>query len=33
MVVDTTAQRQTITVEDGMVRVGCVVYLPLILKD
>jgi len=32
-VVDTTAQRQMITVEDGVVRVRFAVYLPLILKD
>ena len=32
-VLDTNAQRQTTTVEDGVVRVGFAVYLPLILKD
>jgi hypothetical protein len=33
LVVDTHAQNQTITVEEGVVRVGFGVYLPLILKD
>jgi hypothetical protein len=33
VVLDTKAQHQTTTVEDGMVRVGFAVYLPLILKD
>ena len=33
IVLDTNAQRQTTTVEDGVVRVGFAVYLPLILKD
>ena len=32
-VLDTNARRQTTTVEDGVVRVGFAVYLPLILKD
>jgi hypothetical protein len=32
-VLDTNAQRQATTVEDGVVRVGFAVYLPLILKD
>jgi len=32
-VLDTNAQRQTTTVEDGVVRVGFAIYLPLILKD
>ncbi len=32
-VVDTGAGRTTITVEDGVIRVGFAVYLPLILKD
>jgi hypothetical protein len=32
-VVDTSAQRQTTTIEDGVVRVGFAIYLPLILKD
>jgi hypothetical protein len=33
VVVDTSAERKTPTVEDGVVRVGFTVYLPLILKD
>ncbi len=33
MVVDTNAQRQTTTVEDGVVQVRFAIYLPLILKD
>jgi hypothetical protein len=33
LVLDTNAQHQTPTVEDGVVRVGFVVYLPLLLKD
>ena len=32
-VLDTNAQRQTTTVEDGVVRVGFAIYLPLVLKD
>jgi len=32
-VLDTNAERQTTNVEDGLVRVGFAVYLPLILKD
>lgn len=32
-VVNTSAGRTTITVEDGIIRVGFAVYLPLILKD
>jgi hypothetical protein len=32
-ILDTNAQRQTTTVEDGVVRVGFAVYLPLIVKD
>ena len=31
--VDTTAQLQEVTFEDGMVRVGLAVYLPMILRD
>lgn len=33
LVVDTKAERKTTTVEDGVVRVGFVVYLPLVLKE
>ena len=33
VVLDTSAGRKTTTVEDGVVRVGFAVYLPLILKD
>ena len=33
VVLDTNAGRKTTTVEDGIVRVGFAVYLPLILKD
>ena len=32
-VLDTNAERQAATVEDGVVRVGFAIYLPLILKD
>jgi hypothetical protein len=33
VVLDTSADRQTPTIEDGVVRVGFAIYLPLILKD
>jgi hypothetical protein len=33
VVLDTSAGRKTTTVEDGVVRVGFAIYLPLILKD
>jgi hypothetical protein len=33
VVLDTSAGRKTVTVEDGVVRVGFAIYLPLILRD